>query len=146
MLDRKNLRIRISNNLPEDARIIREAVFQIEQGFTDEFDAIDEDVNTIHMVIYNEGKPIGTCRHFKENDAYRIGRLAVVKEYRGQGIGEYIVLCAEKEIFKRGGQEVVLSAQVRARGFYEKIGYRAEGDIYMDEDCPHIGMRKVLEG
>ena len=49
----------------------------------------------------------------------------------------------EKEARKRGAEELMLSAQVQARGFYEKLGYSAYGGEYLDEHCPHIAMKKI---
>ena len=131
------------DKLPDDAILIRKVVFEDEQGFEEEFDELDESDKVKHMVFYKDSKPIGTCRYYMENDEYRIGRLAVIKEYRGKGIGQLIVRCAEDKILEIGGKEIVLSAQVRAKGFYEKMGYIAEGEIYMEEMCPHIKMRKT---
>ena len=130
--------------LHADAIMIRKIVFEDEQGFEEEFDEIDENDIAKHMVFYKDGEPIGTCRYYMQDGEYRIGRIAVVKEYRGKGLGEFIVRVAEDKVFEIGGRESVLSAQVRAKGFYEKIGYVEEGEIYMEEMCPHIKMRKKL--
>ena len=54
------------------------------------------------------------------------------------------MIAAENTIRKAGFKTCGLSAQVQARPFYESLGYKAEGDEYLDEDCPHIFMRKVL--
>lgn len=130
------------DKLPDDAIMIRKVVFEDEQGFEEEFDELDESDKVKHMVFYKDGEPIGTCRYYIEDDEYRIGRIAVIKEYRGKGIGQMIVRYAEDKILEIGGRETVLSAQVRAKGFYEKLGYVGEGEIYMEEMCPHIKMRK----
>lgn len=132
------------DKLPDDAIMIRKVVFEDEQGFEEEFDELDESDKVKHMVFYKDSEPIGTCRYYIEDNEYRIGRIAVIKEYRGKGIGEFIVRVAEDKVFEIGGRETVLSAQVRAKGFYEKIGYAEEGEIYMEEMCPHIKMRKKL--
>ena len=130
------------HKLPDDAIMIRKVVFEDEQGFEEEFDELDESDKVKHMVFYKDGEPIGTCRYYIEDDEYRIGRIAVIKEYRGKGFGQMIVRYAEDKILEIGGRETVLSAQVRAKGFYEKMGYVGEGEIYMEEMCPHIKMRK----
>ena len=133
------------HKLPDDAIMIRKVVFEDEQGFEEEFDELDESDKVKHMVFYKDGEPIGTCRYYIEDDEYRIGRIAVIKEYRGIGIGQMIVRYAEDKILEIGGRETVLSAQVRAKGFYEKLGYVGEGEIYMEEMCPHIKMRKSFK-
>ena len=133
------------NKLDPNIKMIRKTVFEDEQGFIDEFDEIDNSDNVVHMLLCYDDESIGTCRCYKENGEYKIGRVAVLKEYRGKGLGEELVKQAEKKIYEWGGREVVLSSQVRVQGFYEKLGYVAEGDVYMDEMCPHIKMRKKLE-
>lgn len=138
--------VKTFNKLEPNIRMIRKIVFEDEQGFIDEFDEIDENDKTKHVVLYKDSVPIATCRFFKVNDEYKIGRIAVVKEYRGQGIGRIIVSCAEEKVYELGGRELCLSSQVRVQGFYEKLGYVAEGEIYMDQMCPHIKMKKKLEG
>lgn len=63
--------------LPQEAKDIRIEVFMKEQGFENEFDEIDNLCH--HIVVFDEEKPIGTCRFFKENNHYTIGRVAVLK-------------------------------------------------------------------
>ena len=70
--------------LPQEAKNIRIEVFMKEQGFENEFDEID--TISHHIVVFDEGKPIGTCRFFKENNHYTIGRVAVLKKYRNLSI------------------------------------------------------------
>ena len=89
---------KIFTSLPQDAKDIRIEVFMNEQGFENEFDEID--TISHHIVVFDEGKPIGTCRFFKENNHYTIGRVAVLKEYRNQHIGNLLIRTAEKEIKK----------------------------------------------
>ena len=138
--------VKTFNKLEPNIRMIRKIVFEDEQGFIDEFDEIDNSDTVVHMLLCKDDEPIATCRFFKVNDEYKIGRIAVVKEYRGQGIGRIIVSCAEEKVYELGGRELCLSSQVRVQGFYEKLGYVAEGEIYMDQMCPHIKMKKKLEG
>ena len=135
------------DKLPSDAIMIRKLVFVEEQGFLKEFDEIDENDKTKHIVAYKDSVPIGTCRFYMKDGEYNIGRIAVVKEYRGKGVGAIIVEFAEEKIYEMGGTEISLSAQVRVKSFYEKIGYVCVGNIYLDEMCPHIRMRKsIVEG
>lgn len=75
-----------------------------------------------------------------------IGRIAVSKEHRGKNYGTDIIKIAEQEILNRGGSEVIVSAQCNASEFYKKLSYKAQGDTYLDEYCPHICMKKELQG
>ena len=135
-----------SRKLSEDAKTIREKVFVEEQGFVTEFDEIDH--SAVHLTFYENGNCIAVCRYYREKDTgdYSIGRIAVIKEYRGKNVGQYMLKVAEKLIREDGGSNVALSAQVRIKAFYEKLGYQETGEIYMDEYCEHICMKKELEG
>lgn len=128
--------------LNNDIIKIRTAVFIKEQGFKDEFDATDNTCS--HIVLYDNKKPVATCRYFKENETYHIGRVAIIKEYRGKHLGNKIMQIAEDEIKKDSGKQIEVSSQVRVFDFYKKLGYKQIGDIYFDEYCEHIRMVKSL--
>ena len=133
------------NTLPDDARLIREMVFVKEQGFEDEFD--DQDAAATHLVLYgDDGTPMGTGRFFKSGEnVYTVGRIAVLKEYRKKHYGGIILQDAERQIRALGAKEIRLAAQVQAKGFYEKAGYSADGEEFLEEHCPHIRMCKKIE-
>lgn len=133
------------NYLPKDALQIRLDVFVKEQGFEEEFDAVDD--IAVHLLAFDDLSPIAVCRFYwnKEKDSYVIGRIAVVREYRGKEIGAKILREAEKHICEMGGKKVFLAAQVKAAGFYEKQGYSTVGKQYYEEYCPHIWMCKNVE-
>lgn len=130
---------------PEQALYVRITVFVEEQGFRDQFDEIDK--VAAHFVAFDENnQPIGTCRVFvsEDKDIYLLGRLAVVKEYRGKGLGGQIVSCAEKHVKEVGGKELRLHAQYQVAEFYEKLGYTSYGEIEEEEGHPHIWMKKEV--
>lgn len=133
---------KVTNNLSEDEKMIRETVFIEEQKFKIEFDDTD-DIAT-HIVMYIDNNPVGCCRLYKRENEYHIGRIAVLKPYRGKGYGEKILLNAERVAKEKGADSISLSAQVRASGFYEKLGYKKHGEIYFDEYCEHIAMKKDI--
>lgn len=129
------------DQLPIEAKAIRESVFMKEQGFKNEFDDIDS--VSLHLVVFDD-EPIACARMFSQGHRMILGRIAVVKEKRGQHIGNQILNVLELKAKELGFQEVALSAQVNASQFYEKNGYQKEGKEYLDEHCPHIYMKKVL--
>lgn len=133
---------KVTDALSEDEKMIRETVFIEEQKFKIEFDDLD-DIAT-HIVMYLDTQPVGCCRLFNQENEYHIGRIAVLKPYRGMGYGEKILLQAEKVAKEMGADCIKLSAQVRASGFYEKLGYKKYGEIYFDEYCEHIAMKKKI--
>ena len=134
----------IFKTLPKEAERIRKKVFMEEQGFQNEFDETDR--ISLHVVLLDVSNPVGTCRIYysEERQCYVIGRIAVLKDHRGRNAGSQLLKVAEKEIRKRKGNRAELLAQVRATPFYEKNRYFSLGDIYMDEGCPHVWMRKEL--
>ena len=128
----------------QDIIDIRTEVFVIEQDFKEEFDDIDN--HCMFLVMYDNDRAIAMCRYFPvDDDTYAIGRIAVVKEYRGKGIGSKIVEEAEKRLKDMSVKYAVLSAQLRAEEFYKKLGYAGEGETYYEEWCEHIKMRKRLK-
>lgn len=134
----------IYQGIPNYAKEVRQKVFVEEQGFHNEFDDIDE--TATHIVMFDEDKmPVATCRIFWDTvmRAYILGRLAVIKEYRGRNIGSVIVREAEKYIQKNDGKCIALHAQCRVTAFYQNLGFTEFGDTD-EEGCPHIWMKKTL--
>lgn len=130
--------------LPEEAKYIRETVFVKEQHFNVEFDEIDEIAT--HLVLFVDDSPAACCRLFPDEqpDCYIVGRIAVLKAYRGRHLGERMLAEAEDAILAKSGKKVSLSAQLRVKAFYEKQGYIPSGAVYLDEYCEHIHMEKRL--
>ena len=130
----------------EIAKQIRTKVFVEEQKVDpsleyDEYDSIDRsDVFHILAMINNEA--VATLRLIKEGKTLKVGRVAVLKDYRKQGIGMKIMHYAEKYACNNGFETLVLGAQLQAIPFYEANGYVAYGDIYMDADIEHRMMKK----
>ncbi len=124
-----------------DARSIRIRVFVEEQHFVQEIDDLDDEA--WHLVVYDGDRPIATARAFLSADGLcKIGRVAVLPDYRGQHLGEDLMRHMEAEMEKLGARQFKVSAQMRASGFYAKLGYACHGKEYLDEYCPHIDMYK----
>ena len=137
------MRYEVSERIPQDAKSIREAVFVDEQGFHDEFDETDE--ISLHIVAYDGDAPVGVCRIFpNEGNTWTLGRLAVLKPYRGRHLGARLVGEAEKTVRSRGADRLTLHAQERVKDFYRSLGYRDMGIHDLDEGCPHMWMDKPL--
>ncbi|MDO5520622.1 MAG: GNAT family N-acetyltransferase [bacterium] len=135
---------RVYDYLPEEAKHIREEVFMKEQGFEDEFDQIDEIAK--HLVVFYKGEAVATARMYQgEKDTeYVIGRVAVLPEYRKLHLGAKMIERLEEEACILGATKLVLSAQCRVQPFYERQGFVAVGEVYLDEFCEHIHMEKSL--
>ena len=136
-----------------DAAELRRKVFMEEQGFQNEFDAVDEDERTIHLSAYRDGQLIGCARVFPSTlepgletaDGHWVfGRLAVLPQHRGGGAGSRILAEAERLAADAGATEIHLHAQCSAQPLYVRAGYEAYGPIEYDEHVEHQWMMKRL--
>lgn len=102
----------------------------------------DMDALSDHAVArLPDGRAIATGRLLPDG---HIGRMAVLPEQRGTGIGRAVLTALMERARTRGMLEVVLSAQTHAVGFYAKSGFIAQGDVYMEAGIPHVEMRRTL--
>ena len=119
---------------------LRFGIFVGEQNVPQGIELDDLDAQSLHAVAYDvDGKAIGTGRLLPDG---RIGRMAVIKEWRRMGIGAAIIEALMQEARKRGHAEVVLSAQLQAAEFYREFGFVAEGKVYKEAGILHQAMRK----
>ena len=123
-----------------DAHAIRRAVFIEEQNVpeADEMDGTDS--ACIHLVAYDGETPVSTGRIMITHDDFIIGRVATIKSHRGQGIATGLMQALINACCTMGGERQVLHAQTHARGFYEKLGFTAFGEEFLDAGIPHIAM------
>jgi predicted GNAT family N-acyltransferase len=129
----------------DDALAVRVAVFVDEQGIARE-DEIDEHDTTdaVHCVAYEDGRPVGAGRLVIDGERGMIGRMAVLRDCRGRGVGAAVLRALEAEGLERGLRHFKLSAQTHATGFYERCGYTAYGEVYEDVGIPHVDMKKLI--
>lgn len=127
----------------KDLRSVREPVFVVEQQvpLEEEWDALDPDCH--HVIARDaEHRPIGTGRLTPE---HKIGRMAVLREWRGKGVGESLLLALVEQARMLGLREVSLNAQVGALGFYEKFGFQPYGERFEEAGIEHQAMKRVLD-
>jgi predicted GNAT family N-acyltransferase len=130
------------DKLEQDAKFIRKQVFIIEQNIPEEEEWDDQDMISDHFVVYDQDQPIATARLLQNNS---VGRVAVLKAYRGQGIGRMIMLEIIRQAHQQDRKFLQLSSQVHAISFYEKLGFSIQGDAYDECGIPHIKMQLVIE-
>lgn len=125
------------NNLQADAKLIRTLVFIQEQHIpeAEEWDAHDK--VSQHFVVYHDHQPIATARLLPNRS---IGRVAVLKAYRGVNIGHKLMQAIIDHAKQQHLPDLKLSAQMYATGFYERLGFVQHGEIYDDCGIPHIEM------
>lgn len=128
--------------LGAEARRIRTEVFVQEQRVPPEEELDAMDAGCVHAVAYDEdGQAMGTGRLLPDG---HIGRMAVCRPWRGQGVGSLLLTALLDAARRRGDAEVVLAAQMHARPFYARHGFQEEGETFMDAGIPHRQMRLRL--
>lgn len=134
---------------------VRKEVFVGEQGVPEDIEYDACDAGALHVLaIREDGVPLGTGRLLYGPEAAAktdgdlavgsLGRLAVTKAARGLGVGVALVRAIEDAARARGLAAVDLHAQTQALGFYERLGYMAYGEEFLDAGIDHRAMRKAL--
>jgi predicted GNAT family N-acyltransferase len=141
-----DLDVRIARTAAErdDAFAVRIAVFVVEQGIAraDELDELD--ATATHAVRYADGVPVAAGRLVLADGCAKVGRMAVLRDHRGEGHGAMILAALEREAAAQGASSIKLSAQLHAAGFYERAGYARRGGVYDEVGIPHVAMEKPL--
>lgn len=129
----------------DEARValasVRRAVFIVEQRVPEALEWDGADAVALHALALADGVPIGTARLLSDG---HIGRIAVLREWRGLGVGDALLAAMLNAARERGFDTALLNAQVQALDFYRRHGFEAEGDVYLDAGIPHRAMRLEL--
>lgn len=120
-----------------ELRRIREAVFVAEQSVAPELEWDAEDADATHFLAYEGDYAVGTARLLDDG---HIGRVAVLKDWRGLNVGHALLNAVIAHAEQRGLDAQRLSAQVQATAFYEKLGFRVISDEYLEAGIPHVDM------
>jgi predicted GNAT family N-acyltransferase len=120
---------------------IRNQVFTKEQDIDANLDFDGQDRDAVHVLVIYDGKYVGTGRMLADG---HIGRLAMLKAYRGRGLGAKAVLALVNEAENIGLKRVYLGAQKHAVGFYEKLGFSEYGEPYIEVNIEHIHMERFV--
>lgn len=125
-------------------RAVREAVFVREQGVPLELELDAQDPDCLHVLARDaDDRPIGTGRL---TPAHTLGRMAVLPEWRGRGVGAAMLAALTDLARERRWNALELHAQVDAIGFYLRHGYLPIGPRYMEAGIEHQSMRRSLQG
>ena len=120
-----------------DIEKIRTDVFINEQNVPIELEWDEFDDDSTHVLAYYNNKPVGTARLLNDG---RIGRMAVLADYRHRNIGTKILKFLLEIAQKDSNNKIRLSAQEHAIGFYIKHGFKITSEVYMDAGIPHYDM------
>ena len=114
----------------------------------DHFDVLPAPVEGVaHGVLFLDGEPVATGRLVPDSkgDLFaKVGRVAVLSDYRGRGLGKHMMRWLELQATELGYQGVRLSAQLHALGFYEELGYAAYGEVFFEASIEHRWMEMRL--
>jgi predicted GNAT family N-acyltransferase len=124
------------------AQRIREAVFVAEQSVPVEIELDEWDERCEHALAYDvAGNAIGTGRLLPDG---HVGRMAVVRAARGQGVGGLLLEALVERARARGMRRVALNAQTHAVPFYARFGFAVEGEAFIEAGIPHVAMVRDL--
>ena len=129
------------------ALALRHAVFVEEQGVPVELEVDEHDDVALHLVALDGDRIVGACRIVMGSPPARrakFGRLVVASDARGTGIGSALLAEAERRARAASAEQMVLDAQTAAMGLYERAGYTARGDVFLDAGIEHMTMEKPL--
>jgi predicted GNAT family N-acyltransferase len=128
----------------DDLRAVREPVFVQEQQVPIELEWDELDPLCVHVIARDDaGMPIGTGRLTPE---HKIGRMAVLPEWRGRGVGDALLLALIDQAAQRRWPELRLHSQASAVGFYVKHGFVPYGERFMEAGIEHQSMRRQIGG
>ena len=123
-------------------RTIRDAVFVNEQSVPPEIEWDGLDDECVHIIVEDENRDaIGTGRLHPSG---KIGRMAVIRQWRSRGIGGAILDKLVNMAIQQGHEAVFLHSQTHAAGFYVNAGFEAEGVEFEEAGIAHCLMRKTL--
>ena len=121
-----------------DCLYIRNKVFIEEQNINKELEYDDKKVSAIYIVAKINLIAIGTARYRSTEVGMKLERFAVLKEYRGLGVGKSLVSFLLKTL--KSEKNLYLNSQKKVAGFYKKLGFKIRGDVFYEAKIPHYKM------
>ena len=122
---------------------LREQVFVVEQSWPHR-EVDEKDPEALHLSITENGEILAYCRLLRHSpDTALIGRVIAAR--RGEGLGSAIVELAKRAAREKlSAKTLLVHAQVRVKGFYEKAGFAAFGEEFDELGVRHIQMKVSL--
>ena len=124
----------------DEAHEIRRVVFVEEQKVPPKIEWDEFEESALHMICKLGDIAVGTGRITFFGDSAKVERVAVLKEYRNQGIGTKITRFIIDECKKRYAKTIYAHVQMHAYDFYKKMGFYEVGDIFDEAGIDHIKM------
>lgn len=126
-----------------DEMMIRGSVFVDEQKVPSAIEIDPDDRTASHFVAYtDQGEPASCLRLVFKDTKVKIGRVATLPKFRGQGLAKALMLHIETLPEVQAKEQIYLDAQLSALSFYQKLGYRIEGDVLEEAGILHQTVSK----
>lgn len=138
--------IDIEDPLYEKERKLRSKVLREDLGFPPGAEVFPFEDKSLHLVAVEDDEVIGCAAFHPEEKTGRLYQMAVYEKYRGNGIGRRLVARMEGHLKEEGFEEIYLHARDYAVPFYEKLGYEAYGEPFVEIGIDHRKMKKGLQG
>ncbi len=133
---------------------LRQEVFIIEQRCF-YLDADETDPNAYHLLVWNDTSKtlnkqhehrelVAYLRAYPQESSWKIGRVLVRSSHRSRGLGIELMRRSHYHLSHKGARGISLAAQTQVIPFYERLGYRKRGDVFMDAGIPHQQMSFTL--
>jgi predicted GNAT family N-acyltransferase len=123
---------------------VRHQVFVVEQAVPPELERDEFDAVAIHLAALRGDAVIGTLRIVVSGGTAKIGRMAVLAAHRKHGIGSRLMDRATDVARTMGVRDITLHAQLTAKAFYARLGYKEEGDMFEEAGIRHVSMRSTI--
>ena len=138
MSDQFKVKVAQSTNELKEIYEVRRQVFVEEQGVSKEEEYDEYETTSTHLLIKMDEKIVGTCRYRNTVMGVKLERFAVLKKFRGLGVGAVLV----KDVLNQidSSKQVYLHAQVQVVDFYTKFGFRKEGKVFKEAGIHHFKM------
>lgn len=122
-------------------RALRRIVFIEEQGVAEADEVDDLDDQAIHILATQDARPIGSARLLTMGNVGKVGRVCVLRDARGTGLGAALMQAAVAQFRTIPGiTKVKLGAQLQALSFYERLGFTSYGPVFLDAGIEHRDM------
>ncbi len=127
----------------DEAKALRTAVFVKEEGFESEEEFTSDDEMAMHVVVYKEGNPVGTGRLWFDGKSFRIGKVCVLKEHRGEKIGDMIVRLLLDRALNVNAPSIRVNSRVNLCDSLSKFGFERVGEVFI-ENSKEVSEMSVL--
>jgi predicted GNAT family N-acyltransferase len=126
------------------ALALRHEVFVVEQNVPIDEELDEHDASALHLVAVEDGRIVATSRLVLDGATAKLGRVAVAPAARRRGIASRLIAESEAHARALGARRIALAAQTGALALYERAGYTAYGERFMDAGIEHLMMEKRL--